>query len=93
MRRQKPAKGEFLWWLPPPPQAPDYSTPEAITARAQEAAWAGGCPMRAFHHDLRECKWTDHVRILRTIKAALKTDGKVYREFKAALAKAQKGTP
>ena len=30
---------------------------------------------------------------VRAIQRALKTDGKVYREFKAALEKAQKGTP
>lgn len=38
-------KTDPLWFLPPPPKAPDYSTPEAVTARAWQGlhAWAKTC--------------------------------------------------
>lgn len=75
-------KGGFLWWLPAPPKSPDYSTADAITLRAQEAAWDGGCPQDT--HAGR-CSWTEHVKGCRVLKAAVKSDGKVYRDFRAAL--------
>jgi len=80
--RAPKVKGSFLWWMPAPPKSPDYSTPEAVTLRAQEAAWTGGCPQNG--HEGR-CFWTEHVKGCRTLKAAVKSDGKVYRDFKAAL--------
>ena len=67
--------------VPPPP---DYSTAEAITERAQEGAWRGGCPSGK----CGQCAWDKHVQTMRAVKAAVKSDGKVYREFQAALAKA-----
>lgn len=62
-------KGEFLWWLPPAPKSPDYSTPEKITLRAYERGAASSGWVRA-------------------TLALLRTDGQVYRDFRAALAKA-----
>lgn len=75
-------KSGVLHWLPAPPKSPDYSTPEAVTRRAQEAAWDGGCPQEG--HEGR-CAWTEHVKGCRVLKAAVKSDGKLYRDFKAAL--------
>ena len=79
-------KALFLWWLPPPPKAPDYSTPEAVTLRAQEAAWEGGCPQGGGRH---ACRWPEHVKMLQTMRANVKSDGKLYKDFKRAVARAQ----
>ena len=74
-----------LWWVSIP-KSPDYSTPEAITARAQEAAWDGGCPQEEHWR----CQgWGSHVKFLRAVKREFATNGKVYREFMAAIAKAK----
>ena len=76
-----------LWWVSIP-KPPDYSTPEAITARAQEAAWDGGCPW-GYSGGHSKCEWSTHVKFLRTVKREFATNGKVYREFIAAIRKAQ----
>ena len=74
----------FLWWLPDPPKAPDYSTPEAVTTRAQEAAWDGGCPEGTHSRKSSVCLWPKHVKMLRVMKASVKSDGAVYKDFARA---------
>ena len=85
MPKPKPKDRPF-YWLPAPPKPPDYSTPEQVTLRAQEAAWEGGCPSRR----CGACRWTAHVKMVRAAREALKTDGKLYREFRAAIDRAQR---
>lgn len=85
-----------LWWVDIP-KPPDYSTPEAISERAREGAWKGGCP-----HEQRvdgplllddtsswcgACRWGDHVKGLRAFYRALENGGKPYRDFMVACAK------
>ena len=87
-KRMTKKRSGFLWWLPGPPKSPDYSTPEAITLRAQEAAWDGGCPQNDTGGARHKCGWANHVKACRALRAAVKSDGALYRDFRAAIEKA-----